>query len=96
MACTVDPDLFGFTHADLTKALKVRIPPHHSSPVALVCAASLLPLCQVQNKKQGQFPGPLPVLAYDYMIDPIQLAQAAEAGAQGVFLNVAALGERTK
>mmetsp|Transcript_12124 Transcript_12124/g.30374 ORF Transcript_12124/g.30374 Transcript_12124/m.30374 type:complete len:392 (+) Transcript_12124:46-1221(+) len=51
---------------------------------------------QVQDKKKGEFPSPLPVLAYDVMLDPIQLAEAAEAGAQGVFLNVAALGERTK
>jgi len=51
---------------------------------------------KVQDKNKGNFPSPLPVLAYDFMLDPVQLAQAADAGAQGVFLNVAALGDRTK
>ncbi|KAJ1493230.1 hypothetical protein T484DRAFT_1879627 [Baffinella frigidus] len=45
---------------------------------------------------KGKYPGPLPVLAYDFFLDPCQLAHVADAGAEAVNLNVAALGEKTK
>jgi indole-3-glycerol phosphate synthase len=47
-----------------------------------------------QQSHKNDFPGPLPCIAYDYILDPVQIAYAAEKGAQGVVLNAAALKER--
>jgi len=48
-----------------------------------------------QASYKGEFPSPLPCMAFDTFIDPIQMAMAAECGAQGVNLEVAALKDRT-
>lgn len=48
-----------------------------------------------QASYKGEFPSPLPVLAFDTFIDPIQLALAAGNGAVGCNLYVAALKDRT-
>jgi hypothetical protein len=53
-------------------------------------------LSTLLQSNKGQFPGPLPVLAYDFYIDPVQLAHVADLGALAVNLNVAALGDKTK
>jgi hypothetical protein len=47
-----------------------------------------------QQSHKNDFPGPLPCIAYDCILDPIQIAYAAQKGAQGVVLNAAALKER--
>lgn len=47
-----------------------------------------------QNRFKNEYPGPCPVLRKDFIIDEIQLAEAAAAGASAVLLIVSALGEQ--
>ncbi|EKX46083.1 hypothetical protein GUITHDRAFT_138558 [Guillardia theta CCMP2712] len=49
-----------------------------------------------QARYKGKFPGPLPVMAYDFFIDEAQLALAASYGCDAVCLNAALLGTSTK
>ena len=50
-----------------------------------------------QEKFRGDNPGPCPVIRKDFIIDEVQIAEAAEAGASAILLIVAALGkEKTK
>ena len=50
-----------------------------------------------QEKFRGNYPGPCPVIRKDFIIDEVQIAEAAEAGASAILLIVAALGkEKTK
>lgn len=52
---------------------------------------------EVQSKYKGNFPGPCPVLRKDFIIDELQIAEAAQGGASAVLLIVSALGrDRTK
>lgn len=42
---------------------------------------------------KGNFPSPLPIMAFDFFVDPIQLAVAADAGANAVNLNMKILDD---
>lgn len=46
-----------------------------------------------QETARGDFPGPLPVIVHDVIIDEVQLAHAAALGGRGVFLSVSVLGD---
>ena len=49
----------------------------------------LAAVAKQQSRYKGNFPGPLPILAFDFFIDECQLAVAASKGALAVNLNVA-------
>ncbi|KAL7444901.1 hypothetical protein ACHAXH_008762, partial [Discostella pseudostelligera] len=47
---------------------------------------------QEQNEAQGEVPGPLPVISSDLIVDEIQIAQAADAGAKAITLTYGVWG----
>ena len=47
-----------------------------------------------QENARGNFPGPLPMIVHDLVVDEVQLAQAASVGAEGIVLSVNVLGEK--
>lgn len=49
-------------------------------------------LVSEQATAQGDFPGPCPLIWHDFLIDEVQLAMAANAGASAVLLSCGALG----
>jgi len=46
-----------------------------------------------QESAKGDFPGPCPLIWHDFMVDEVQLAMAADAGAYAVLLSCGALGD---
>lgn len=48
-----------------------------------------------QNYAKGEVPGPLPVISSDIIVDEVQIARSAAAGAKGVLLNYAISGSKT-
>lgn len=46
-----------------------------------------------QETAKGDFPGPCPLIWHDFMVDEVQLAMAADAGASAVLLSCGALGD---
>jgi len=57
---------------------------------------SLKKVAAQQARYKGKFPGPLPVIAFDFFIDEAQLALAASYGCDAVCLNAALLGSSAK
>ena len=49
-------------------------------------------LC-VQTELPGDYPGPLPVIIHDMVIDEVQIAQAAAVKAEGIVLSAGVLGD---
>ncbi|CAM9793127.1 unnamed protein product [Chrysoparadoxa australica] len=49
-------------------------------------------LLKEQSSAAGQFPGPLPVISHDLIVDEFQVAQAAALGCKGVTLSVGLVG----
>lgn len=47
-----------------------------------------------QENARGNFPGPLPMIVHDLVVDEVQLAQAASVGAEGIVLTANVLGEK--
>jgi len=54
--------------------------------------ADITTIVQEQNEAQGEVPGPLPVISSDLIVDEIQIAQAADAGAKAITLTYGVWG----
>jgi len=57
-----------------------------------LCAAALAATTAEQETARGNFPGPLPAIARDLVVDELQLAAAKAGGATGVLLPLALNG----
>jgi indole-3-glycerol phosphate synthase len=85
----LDPDIMGGTFREFgASAISVMA----DERMGGASYADLALLQQEQQTAKSKVPGPVPVISSDLIVDELQLAMAAAAGAQAVLLNYAIVG----
>jgi len=85
---SIDPELIGSQHYEAGAAAIAVCTDRHAFGFDF---DTLKCIVKGQETYRSHFPGPLPVIAYDFFIDPIQICQAAACGAAAVCLNARVL-----